>query len=635
VALGYATGPQPWRDFVNGDWLYVDEGSGLERLRVRQITATADDEGASGAVTLNDKFQELDVRVTRLIEAITGGASGSGTVITGPRPDATTPNPPTGLVLSTSAYLTPEGQTLAQVTAGWAAVTTNTDGSVADDIVGYRYRWKYASSLIWSAMQSVEALTAQISPLLPGVSVEVSVAAVDDSGHVSAWTGSATIVTGADVSGPPTPSTPTLDTLLPKTLRATWNGLGSAGEVMGADFAYIEVHISTTNNFTPSSTTKRDTMRTRGVSPLTGLTPGTTYHVKFVAFDQVGNASAASAQGNGSPLPVKDGDIETLTVSKLTVGTLSADVLVSARIKTADTGVRVEFNAAGMAAFDALGQQTFAVDAATGAVITVGDFATGFSGRRIEISDNAINFRSSNPAVTVPGQIYVLDDGSGTYGQVVLIDSGQAPAPYAGDSSFIILSSGHGFYQGIQLHTDAGNIVLEAADNLVLASSAVGSATSWQAKNPSGMFRFGDPSLYFGAMMALEETGAGNMNLRVASGGTLIRAWDIDGNYVAMHAESFNSHPSTAVNKTSVKTLKGGLEKLDALRPVQYTLKKKRDRPAKPGMLGLIAEEAVAVAPELGSYEEDGELGGVNLVAWLTILTSAVKELAEKGGANG
>jgi hypothetical protein len=61
-----------------------------------------------------------------------------------------------------------------------------------------------------------------------------------------------------------------------------------------------ELHISTTTGFTPSTSTlnKRASETTFNV---TGLTPGTTYYVKVVPRDAVGNRGAASAEATVSP----------------------------------------------------------------------------------------------------------------------------------------------------------------------------------------------------------------------------------------------------------------------------------------------------------------------------------------------
>jgi hypothetical protein len=100
----------------------------------------------------------------------------------------------------------------------------------------------------------------------------------------------------------------------------------------------------------------------------------------FIADLSVLNAKIAN-------LAVNDAKISALSVGKLTAGTLSADMTVSARIKTANTGARVELNSAGLQAFNSGGSQTVDVAASTGAVTITGNFKTAFTGIRLEMAN--------------------------------------------------------------------------------------------------------------------------------------------------------------------------------------------------------------------------------------------------------
>jgi hypothetical protein len=172
-----------------------------------------------------------------------------------------------------------------------------------------------------------------------------------------------------------------------------------------------------------------------GRSPIADVTYGTTYFVKLIAVDLAGNASAASTQSSGTPSRVSGIDIENLAIAtthlgdgavtalkiadatitsakigtaqilnanianaaiddakianvavgKLTAGTLAADITVSARIKTANTGARTEMNTNGFEAYNSSNVRTFYVNASTGDVSITGDFQTASSGQRIVI----------------------------------------------------------------------------------------------------------------------------------------------------------------------------------------------------------------------------------------------------------
>lgn len=84
-------------------------------------------------------------------------------------------------------------------------------------------------------------------------------------------------------------------------------------------------------------------------------------------------------------LAVNNAKIANLDVGKLTTGTLNADVILGARIKTADTGQRVEINSSGIGAWNSGGTQTVNI-ATDGSVGIIGTLRSGVSGTRIEIN---------------------------------------------------------------------------------------------------------------------------------------------------------------------------------------------------------------------------------------------------------
>lgn len=88
-------------------------------------------------------------------------------------------------------------------------------------------------------------------------------------------------------------------------------------------------------------------------------------------------------------LAVNNAKIADLAVGKLTTGTLGADIVVGARIKTADTGARVEINSGGIGAWDASSNQTVTIASADGSVSIIGQLKSGTSGKRIEINPTA------------------------------------------------------------------------------------------------------------------------------------------------------------------------------------------------------------------------------------------------------
>jgi hypothetical protein len=129
---------------------------------------------------------------------------------------------------------------------------------------------------------------------------------------------------------------------------------------------------------------------------------------------QIANAAIGTAQiADGTIINAKIGDatitnakivdatiqaakIATVSVGSLIAGLLTADVTVSARIKTADSGARTEMNGSGFHVFDSGGIEvaTMAISggapfiSVTGGTITGGLIRTAASGARVEISSS-------------------------------------------------------------------------------------------------------------------------------------------------------------------------------------------------------------------------------------------------------
>ncbi|WP_371517667.1 hypothetical protein [Kitasatospora sp. NBC_01300] len=424
-----ATQHRPGIDYRPGDYIRYDQRrtdpTTLEPLRVRTIATTYDDAGLpTSSLELNDLFVEQRIRVQRQLDALTNGsATASRTPLPplGDRNDTVAPKQPDAVLLGSWAYLDRDGQQHAALAVSWPKVTQNADGTVYDDAGNY-----YVSYLLpglatggrdpqWSPEQAVNGTITHYDQLPAGQRVQARVRTVDASGNSSTWRLSEEIILASDTTPPPVPSKPTVTSLI-GALRAVWDGRGAQGEEMPADFAELEVHASTAAGFTPSAATIVDRLAGAAAAPITGLSYGTTYYVRFVARDRAGNASRPSVEASAAPTVVirsdladqiigtlqladativgakialatiQDANIGTVSASKLTVGKLNADLTVSARIKTADTGARVEINSGGIEAWNAAGVRTVSVSATTGEVKLIGGLSSGTTGQRIEIN---------------------------------------------------------------------------------------------------------------------------------------------------------------------------------------------------------------------------------------------------------
>lgn len=328
--------------------------------------------------------------------------------------DDTYPNPPSGLTVTASKYFDATGLPRARANFAWVAPTTNTDTSALTDLSYYETQWKINGGTVWHGSVQTDAEEVFYDNFNPGDYVDFRVRAVDTSTNKSDWAEILHEQMSVDSSAPVTPSTPTLDaSTFFGMIRVIWDGLDNLGNPQDSDFARVEVHASTSSGFTPDESTLRDTLFSAAVSDVFGDV-GSTLYIKLVAYDTSGNFSSPSAQVNATilgvdtpdyiNLSVVDAKINTLTVSKLTAGTLSADVTVSARIKTADSGARSEMDSAGFHVYNASGIEVaymkivagvpaIYIDGGTieGSTVTGGTIRTAASGLRVELSTSDVD----------------------------------------------------------------------------------------------------------------------------------------------------------------------------------------------------------------------------------------------------
>lgn len=96
-------------------------------------------------------------------------------------------------------------------------------------------------------------------------------------------------------------------------------------------------------------------------------------------------ADAAITSAKIGSLQVNDAHMANVSIGKLTAGSLTADMTVSARIKTANTGARAEMSSAGFEAYNSGGTKTFSASSA-GVVSMLGELKSGVTGKRVEIN---------------------------------------------------------------------------------------------------------------------------------------------------------------------------------------------------------------------------------------------------------
>lgn len=197
-----------------------------------------------------------------------------------------------------------------------------------------------------------------------------------------------------------------------------------------------ELHVSTADGFTPgpatlATATPATSATIRALADGTALTYGVTYFVKLVARDDDA-AAAPSAQDSAALYRVGATEISStfayigdLVADQITGGTLSTEVTVSGKFKTADTGQRVVLDAKGVHLFNSADKPIVDLPTDAGSLATFNGTATmtdlGVSrgltlqkGATAAIAQGAALELAS--ALTPPstGPDFVLDHAAGT-----------------------------------------------------------------------------------------------------------------------------------------------------------------------------------------------------------------------------
>lgn len=380
---------------------------------------------------------------------------GSGAQPVGSRPsqDTSIPGVPTFVTpFVGSAYLDSRGYTRARIILAWNA-PLNVDGSTILDGDHYEIRyavdadmlypatWSQVSQISWSDMETWAQpfvaptgewqtmfvawgeSTAQLNDLSPGVGYDVQIRAVDKVGNVGAWSNTTTFGASEDNIPPSTPAAPSVAGSRIALQVTHQLGRSSGGTFnLESDLQHLEIHVSYEPGFTPTDATLKGKVNaTAGMIQAqipavatVQVEETSTRYVRVVAVDKTGNKSGPSEAASATALLIDDAHISDLTVSKVTAGQISADWIVGARIKTADTGARAEMNSGGFGLWNAAGTQTLFAAASTGDITIIGQLKSGTAGKRLEI----------NPTSTLLPEIRFYPNSGSDYGYINAISAG-------------------------------------------------------------------------------------------------------------------------------------------------------------------------------------------------------------------
>ena len=231
----------PFDDYLLGDWIQVERGKGLERMRVTQISISVTENGrCQGHTTFGTMLDDVLSRLAKRQKGVLGAVNSDGK---NPRPETPksryAPVPPQGLTVSSSVVISDQGWPQAVASLQWQAVSTDTLG-VAVDVTGYEISARLLPFSTGPVNTSKET-TAQMGSLIPGAKYGFKVRAVtaDTTGR---WSTEVEAVMARDTEPPPVPTAPVLTQTL-GVLGVYWDGKGTGGAGMPSDFAGIEVSV--------------------------------------------------------------------------------------------------------------------------------------------------------------------------------------------------------------------------------------------------------------------------------------------------------------------------------------------------------------------------------------------------------
>ena len=231
----------PFEDYGLGDWIQVERGKGLERMRVTQISISVTENGrCQGHTTFGTMLDDILSRLAKRQKGVLGAVNSDGK---NPRPETPksryAPVPPQGLEVSSTVVISDQGWPQAVASLQWQAVSTDTLG-VAVDVTGYEISARRFPFSAGQVMTSKET-TAQMGSLTPGARYGFKVRAItaDTTGR---WSTEVEAVMATDTEPPPVPTAPVLTQTL-GVLGVYWDGKGTGGAGMPSDFAGIEVSV--------------------------------------------------------------------------------------------------------------------------------------------------------------------------------------------------------------------------------------------------------------------------------------------------------------------------------------------------------------------------------------------------------
>lgn len=253
--------------------------------------------------------------------------------------------------------------------------------------------WQY----LFVPFDKLRAILYELTPSMP---YEAQIRAVDTGSFTSppnagAWSVSTFFQTSADTLPPAIPAPPEVAASLIAVQITHFLGRADGGTFnLDADIHHLEIHGESSPSFNPTNTTLIGKLLVNygmisGEIPAVGtfnineLVP---VYFKVIAVDTAGNKSLPSSAVMQSASLIDDAHISSLTVSKVTAGTITATWLMGGLITTAMSGNRVQMDINGIRAYNTSGVNTVFIKSSDGTIDSVGSIKSGLTGSRIVIN---------------------------------------------------------------------------------------------------------------------------------------------------------------------------------------------------------------------------------------------------------
>ncbi|WP_173200357.1 fibronectin type III domain-containing protein, partial [Geobacter sp. SVR] len=171
---------------------------------------------------------------------------------------------------------------------------------VPNDFSNYLIRQKKHTESSWTEIQLDQSPTYKASNLIPGVSYDFQICAVDQWINASSWSDTYTVTAHADTVAPVVPTSPSVVTAM-RTVFIKWD----ANVEADLDEYVVEVAEN------PTFTLNKQTFHTANNSLTFNGSQGVTYYIRVSAVDYSGNNSGPSATVSAMPGLVVSADIDT------------------------------------------------------------------------------------------------------------------------------------------------------------------------------------------------------------------------------------------------------------------------------------------------------------------------------------